>query len=355
MKPVRLISARVKGHALFYALLAICLVAMLDVKGASQYLTRACAIAENLPQVVSGTSGAIHGGSSPLERTFCKAYSFEELAKNSGDPDRSSARGSSPHFAEFCPLFCSLFSRGKTLSSLSILAAVLVALLVAGRARGRAPPQRKSKRRGNKSRRFGSDESETKEISYKVGVRRILAVSKATVPRWVRREVVYRALGIGSRTLDDWIARHRMLYRKFPSDHPKNGIVLFPAPWLVGLTGPIEIEVISGEEDGEPLVLREILPEDYFKLREDICRLAGLEWPRNAGRKSFATFHYLHTKDEGLTRHIISHQGDNATFVNHYKAAHIMENGEERAIMPADIKAYWALPDFAKQDKPSVA
>ena len=93
-----------------------------------------------------------------------------------------------------------------------------------------------------------------------------------------------------------------------------------------------------------------MVPEDYFKRREDICRLAGLEWPRNAGRKAFATFHYLHTKDEGLTRHIISHRGDNATFVNHYKAAHIMENGEERAIMPADIKAYWAVPDFAKKD-----
>ncbi len=80
-----------------------------------------------------------------------------------------------------------------------------------------------------------------------------------------------------------------------------------------------------------------MVPDDYAKRREEVCRLAGLEWPRNAGRKSFATFHFLKFKNEGLTRHIIDHKGDNATFVNHYKSAHIMENGVERAILPSDI------------------
>ncbi len=71
--------------------------------------------------------------------------------------------------------------------------------------------------------------------------------------------MVYAALGIGSRTLDHWIARHRIPYRKFPTPNPRNGLVLFPAQWLVGLTGPIEIDVTTEKENGEPLICREVL------------------------------------------------------------------------------------------------
>ena len=71
--------------------------------------------------------------------------------------------------------------------------------------------------------------------------------------------MVCTALGLGGRTLDHWMARHRMLYRKFPTKNPRNGLVLFPAQWLVGLTGPIEIDVTTEKEDGEPFVCREVL------------------------------------------------------------------------------------------------
>ncbi len=259
MKLVRLVSIRAKLHALFYALLAIWVGVTVHWIDTCHFIVEACAYPKNLLKVVSGTSGAIHGGSSPLERTFCKVTQAVWLTKLTGDSGRSSARGSSPLFAGFCPLFYSLASRGKPFFSLSLFAAAFVPPAVEEQARGRAPPKRRSKRSGNKSRRFGSDHSNPGETFYEVGVPRILSISKATVPRWVRREVVYRALGIGSRTLDDWMARRRMLFRKFPTDNPKNGIVRFPAPWLIGLTGPIEIEVITGEEEGEPLVSREIL------------------------------------------------------------------------------------------------
>ena len=209
--------------------------------------------------LVSGTSGAIHGGSSPLERTFCKSHSAEEVAANSGDPSRSSARVPFPLHAGFCALFCSLFYRGRSCFSVEIFAPVFFSRAVAKQARGRAPPPRRSKRRSHESRRFGLNHSCPGETSYKVGVARTRSITKASVPRWVRRDVVYRALGMGSRTLDDWMARHRMLYRKFPSENPKNGIVLFPAAWLIGLAGPIEIEVLADDEEGEPQVSRETL------------------------------------------------------------------------------------------------
>jgi hypothetical protein len=55
------------------------------------------------------------------------------------------------------------------------------------------------------------------------------------------------------------MARRRLLYRKFPAQNPRNGLVLFPAQWLVGLAGPIEIDVTTKMVNGEPLVSREIL------------------------------------------------------------------------------------------------
>jgi hypothetical protein len=71
--------------------------------------------------------------------------------------------------------------------------------------------------------------------------------------------VVYTALGIGSRTLDDYLALRRVPYGKFPTKNPRNGLVLFPAQWLIGLTGPIEIDVTTEKADGELLVSREVL------------------------------------------------------------------------------------------------
>jgi hypothetical protein len=55
------------------------------------------------------------------------------------------------------------------------------------------------------------------------------------------------------------MARRRILYRKFPTQNPRNGLVLFPAQWLIGLTGPIEIDVTTEVTNGEPLIVREVL------------------------------------------------------------------------------------------------
>jgi hypothetical protein len=55
------------------------------------------------------------------------------------------------------------------------------------------------------------------------------------------------------------MARHRILFRKFPTKNPRNGLVLFPAQWLIGLTGPIEIDVTTEKENGELLISREVL------------------------------------------------------------------------------------------------
>ncbi len=213
--------------------------------------------------LVSGTSAERHGGSSPLERTFCKSHSPEGLTENPEDFERSSARVLYPLLAGFYALFFprgyALFLREEAVSLFGIFVTSFCTTRVAEQDRGRAPPYRRAQLNGNKDRRFERNDSEALLRPYELGMPRILAISKTTVPRWVRGEVVHRALGIGSRTLDDWMARHRMLYRKFPSKNPRNGIVLFPAPWLIGFTGPIEIEVITGEEDGERVVSREIL------------------------------------------------------------------------------------------------
>ena len=223
--------------------------------------------------LVSGTSGAIHGGSSPLERTFCKAGSFEELATSSGKSDRSSARQISPPFAGFYALFYALFPRGKPIFLAPALEVPFNCQPFNPIGRERAPPPRGQNtgyvgcwrhRRllsQRKHRRFEARAQGSAKLDNLWGVARSPSISPASihVPRWVRKEVVCPALGLGGRTLDHWMARHRMLYRKFPTKNPRNGLVLFPAQWLVGLTGPIEIDVTTEMEDGEPVVCREVL------------------------------------------------------------------------------------------------
>ena len=74
MTPSLLGTPRAALRALFYALLAALVFRLPIATGLCHTLTSACIDAENLQKVVSGTSGAIHGGSSPLERTLtlCK-------------------------------------------------------------------------------------------------------------------------------------------------------------------------------------------------------------------------------------------------------------------------------------------
>lgn len=98
-----------------------------------------------------------------------------------------------------------------------------------------------------------------------------------------------------------------------------------------------------------------LAPENFYCLREKVCRAAGVRWIWNMGRRSFASYHYAKTGDDTATRFILGHIGRVEVFIRHYRSVDIIENGDLRPLAPADAREYWIemadlIAQFASQD-----
>ena len=77
-----------------------------------------------------------------------------------------------------------------------------------------------------------------------------------------------------------------------------------------------------------------VAPVKSFDWRLAECaKAAGIKWPKNAMRHSFASYHFAHHKNASLTMALLGHFGNARTFVGSYRGL----------VQPKDAAAFWAL------------